>query len=218
MGNAFYYITNDGNAPTPSVDEPFGGSSIASTGYFTAFGVTYTENDIVEVVVEAFKNNNKLTTIYFPSTVEYIGNAAFYANTNLTTVYLPYNLAIIRSYAFANCTALANMYYPKTMSEFNNLIFDSNWHDNCPNLMYVHCSDGDVCLGTEITYTSSNGRIVTGYVANPFNQTMTSNTYTSGTGHMLFTTAPTAVNDNAFLYAYTLTSMTLCNGITSIGK
>jgi len=70
---------------------------------------------------------------------------------------LPYNLAAIGADAFNSCETLTNMYYPKTINDFNALSFGARWHDSCPNLLYIHCSDGDIYLGTEITYTTSNG-------------------------------------------------------------
>ena len=72
----------------------------------------------------------------------------------------------------------------------------------------------------EIWYTSSNGKVVKPYdsLVYVFGASIISNTYSNGKGVIKFDNSVTSIGDEAFLFCYGLTSITIPNSVTSIGS
>ena len=66
-------------------------------------------------------------------------------------------------------------------------------------------------------YTSSDGKIVTPYNSSAFGATIISNTYIDGVGVIEFNTPITSIEEDAFAYCYSLTSITIPDSVTTIG-
>ena len=69
----------------------------------------------------------------------------------------------------------------------------------------------------EIWYTSTNGSVVTPYVADGFGANIVSNTYENGKGVIKFDNSVTRIGNEAFGGTF-LSSITIPNSVTSIGN
>lgn len=82
----------------------------------TGEGVISFESNVIEIGIDAVSNNELITSIVLPNTVEVIGNYAFYGCTNLHTVYIPEKVAEILDGTFGSCKLNNFKLSPKTES------------------------------------------------------------------------------------------------------
>ena len=78
---------------------------------------------------------------------------------------------------------------------------------------------GDIDINTtySITYTSTDGNIVTPYETGGFGANIVSNTYINGQGIITFDASVTKIGNSTFYNCSSLTSVTIPNSVTSIG-
>ena len=99
---------------------------------------------------------------------------------------------------------------------------DGSSHNNDDRgyLLIAGDSSGDIDIDTtySITYTSSDGNIVTPYDTNCFDANIVSNTYINGQGIITFDTSVTLIGTEAFRSCSNLTSITSPDSVTSIGN
>ena len=79
---------------------------------------------------------------------------------------------------------------------------------------------GDIDIDTtySITYTSTDGNIVTPYETGGFGANIVSNTYINGQGIITFDASVTKIGNSTFYNCSSLTSVTIPNSVTSIGN
>ena len=102
--------------------------------------VTFESNsNLTRIDDEAFKDNDKLTTIDIPESCVYIGSSAF-AYTGLTNLVFGKEIVRIGNQAFYSCDNLISIEFATGRSPFNNLTFNSNDYEifkNCKKLETV---------------------------------------------------------------------------------
>lgn len=114
----------------------------------------------------AFNNCNIITSIVLDNNISYIDNYAFAGCNDLSNLILPAlltglsfkmlsgcrsissleldtTISYIESYALQNCTALTDINYAGTISQWNSISIDENWHSGTSDLV-IHCVDGDI--------------------------------------------------------------------------
>jgi hypothetical protein len=100
----------------------------------------------------AFAYCTALASVALPASLTSIGERAFAYCTALTSVALPASLTSIgemafEDWAFADCTSLNTINYAGTMAQWSQVTLGNvDWHDGCPLLTAVTCSDGSVTL------------------------------------------------------------------------
>lgn len=121
-------------------------------------------------ISDLFYNNQELTEIVIPKSVEYIASNTFwkcsgltnvtieensklkyignstFRETKITSLSLPSTITSIDAYAFGNCKNLTNVNYDGTSTQFKAITKGSLWKDGVPTSCIVHCTDGDYDL------------------------------------------------------------------------
>lgn len=85
---------------------------------------TFMEKPVRVISKEAFKNNNSLTTISLPNTINKIEEEAFFSCVNLFKIEFSNSLEIIEDYAFRRCSNLKEVVIPDSVKIIGKGIFD----------------------------------------------------------------------------------------------
>ena len=187
-------------------------------------------NGVTSIGNWAFGYTALSNSLIIPEGVTSIGGCAFY-NCPITSVTIPGSVYSIKEGAFAHCIALDTIYVGAiTPAELKmEAFFDTptpTCYIPCGTLAAYQASDWAQYIGAfvedcddyQITYTSTDGNIVTPYTLNAFNAKMISNTYENGVGTITFDAPITSIGDSAFYYRSSLSSCTIPNSVTSIGE
>ncbi len=110
-------------------------------------GITVKEGT-VSITQSSFYNQQDMTSISLPNSLEHIGNAAFYSCSGITNVTLPNGLLEMDSYAFSN-TSLKEVIVPTTLK-----ILEWDVFGNCESLKSVTIGDGTVQVKPAFRYSS----------------------------------------------------------------
>ena len=166
----------------------------------------------------ALSGCKQLTDINISGITSDIPEYAFYECT-ISTVSIPNSVTNIGIYAFANCTYLTSINYDGTTAQWGAITKDSSWDQNTGDYT-IYCTDGLIAKdGTITIYTDGLA-----YTLNSDNLSYSC----SGIGTATDTDiviAPvynglpvTDVANSAFSNNTTLTSVVVCNGITTLGE
>ena len=163
------------------------------------------ETEIVTIADNAFKNNTTINHVSIPYSVTSVGSSAFYGCTGLMSVTLGNSVTSIGSSAFYNCSRLVEIY---NKSSLKIKIGD---RDNGYIAYYaknVYTEEGGNKLSTDkagyVTYLDGEERILVAY-----NGTNTDLIIPSGI---------TVIAEEVFKNRNDLTSVTIPDSVTSIGK
>ena len=221
-----------------SIEIPSGVTSIKSNAFSSCSNFTTINipNGVTSIDNYIFSYCNKLSAVTIPSDVTQIGNSSFSTCGSLTSIDIPSGVTSIGNSAFYYCNSLTsitvNAVTPPTLG--TNVFYNTN---NCP--IYVPCESVDAykaasgwsgyasriqaipgsCKKFQATYSDSttydalcdgNGTLTT------------SNTHPSGYTFESMTTAivgdcVNTIEDNAFSWSTSLSSITIPNTVTSIG-
>ncbi len=92
--------------------------------------------------VKAFFNNDVITSVEIPDSIEEIPGYAFYKCSNLTEVIIPDSVKFIGIHAFEDCTSLTSINIPDSVVTMDDFAFN-----NCTNLSAVKMSESVETIG-----------------------------------------------------------------------
>lgn len=95
------------------------------------------------IVGGAFYNQQRLTNITIPDSVERIGSYAFHQCTGLTNVTIGSGVKTIEPYAFWYCRKLTSIEYNGTKAQWKAIQKGLSWNLSTGNYT-IHCTDGDI--------------------------------------------------------------------------
>lgn len=200
-----FYTSSDGHIVSP----PFGG--ILSNIYANQVGIITFSAPLTNISKMAFNGQTTLTSITIPNSVTSIGYEAFYECTSLNVIYVEATTPpTLEQYAFTN-TPFPICYIPqgtKAAYESSDWVQYVKWFVEEGSEEYIDPT-------WQITYTSTDGNIVTPYSVN-FGANIVSNEYIDGQGVITFDGPVKKIGSSAFRSCSTLTSITLPNSATSI--
>ena len=154
----------------------------------------------------AFNDCSGLTNMIIPDGVTNIGGSTFYACSSLTSIVIPDSVTSIGVSAFSNCSSLTSIEVPDSVTSIG-----YNAFYGCKNLMNVTLGNGVTSMGEQVFYGCTNmitATIPTIAIANiPKNKLQT-----------VVITGGVSIDEDAFFGCDSLTSITISDSVTSIGK
>lgn len=156
--------------------------------------------------------------VTIPDSVTSISNGAFSGCSSLTSVTLPNGLKSIGHYAFQDCNSLTSITIPNSVTSIGDSAFSG-----CSNLTSITIPNSVTSIGgnafdgcNKLRYNEYGNAYYLGNDTNPYAWLIKAkNTYiTSCTVHE----NTTAITGGAFYDCSKLTSITIPNGLTSIGR
>jgi len=171
-------------------------------------------NSVTSIGNRAFRNCTKLTSITIPDGVKSIGDYAFQFCESLTSITIPDGVTSIGKYAFYSCDSLISITIPDGVTSIGNSTFRY-----CNKLTSITIPDSVTSIGVGALYGTAyyeelnnwqNGVLYIG------NHLIAAKEEISGEYKIKDNTVTIA--DYAFSDCYSLTSITIPGGVTSIGN
>ena len=235
---------NDGNTENPRVvqateDKTYTAYFYKKTAYdFEVEGICYnitnsSEPYTVEVTCQYESTSNNYadwTSISIPTTVTYngityavtsIGNEAFWCSSSLTSITIPQSITSIGDYAFGNCSSLTFITIPNRVTNIGKSAFSG-----CSSLTSITIPNSVTSIGVGIFAGCKALTSISIKSANPYYDSRdncnaiiekATNTLIAGCQNTIIPNSVTSIEDYA-LSSIPITSITIPNGVTSIGK
>lgn len=168
-----------------------------------------------EIGANAFKQCNKLTSVTIGNGVTSIGESAFYGCSGLTNITIPDSVTSIGQHAFTNSLMLIYCEAQSRPSEW-----DKMWTFGSNGRIIWNCNENDIAndgniyeIVDGVIYALKDNVATVSEQANLSNQVILVNVI----NYKDKTYEVKSINDYAFRYCYTLTSITIPDSVTSIG-
>ena len=200
---------------------PSGVKSISSSAFYDCSGLTSVTipSSVTSIGDYAFSGCSSLTSVTIPSSVTRIGDYAFSSCSSLTSVTIPSSVTSIGKYAFDGCRSLTSVTIPSSMTRIENDTFN-----NCSSLTSVTIPEGVTSIGESVFYDCTGlktaGSIGSGCNVE-FGWTTAIPASAFESSSLTSVTIPdgvTSIGKEAFNYCYSLTSVTIPSSVTSIGS
>ena len=201
---------------------------------------SYEEKPVTRISNQAFQDNKTISKIVIPDSVTRIGNKAFYECSNLTSITIPDSVTSIGDMAFCGCSTLTSITLPDSLTSISDSAFNG-----CSSLTSITIPDSVTSIDdmafrfcgklTNITIPDSVTSIGDDIFefCSSLNYNEYGNAYYLGNANnpylILIDTKYTTIYDcninsntkfiysNAFLNCSNLTTITIPDGVTSIG-
>ncbi len=141
----------------------------------------------------------KLTSVSLPNSLTSISDGLLSGCTNLTDVFIPNSITSIGDYAFSECESLISITIPNSVTSIGYNVFA-----NCNNLTTISVDSGNTTYDSR---NNCNGIIKTA-----------SNTLIAGCSSTIIPNTVTTIDDHAFEFNSSLTSISIPNSVTHIGN
>ena len=191
-------------------------------------------NSVRSIGYRAFYQCLSLESITIPNSVTSIGEDAFWACSSLTSITIPNSVRSIGDGAFSWCSSIDTVYIKAIQPPLlGGLSFwdvspficyiplgtlenykASDWAEYVSQFVEIEYPVDPTC---QITYASSNGKVVKPYKTDVFGANIVSNEYKDKIGTITFDGPVTSIGESAFENCFSLTSITIPNSVTSIG-
>ena len=212
--NTLIVCCNNTTIPTDGSITNIADYAFSSCGELTSIEIP---NGVTTIGDYAFSDCGGLTSIKLPGSVTRIGNYVFSGCTGLTSIEIPSNVTHIGNYVFSGCTNLNSITILGNITKLESSVFD-----DCTSLTSLTIPDSVTSIGEYTFIDCPNLRYTDGELV--YIKTTTNNHYALyDTTNTELTSAIINENckfilTNAFSGCNGLTSITIPNGILSIGS
>ncbi|MBE5744537.1 MAG: collagen-like protein [Clostridiales bacterium] len=161
---------------------------------------TYGDLPVKNIYVDAFYNNDNITSVVIPDSVTSIGGYAFYSCNSLTAVVIPDSVTSIGEWAFSNCESLTDVYYNGTIDDWVQIEFEDDSSGPFAENFYINNQ-----LVTEAKITTATK--INDYAFEGFD----------GLTSVVIGDSVTSIGEQAFSGCNSLTEIVIPDSVTSIG-
>ena len=207
-------VVASGNSTYDSRDNCNAIIETATNTLFAGCQNTTIPNSVTSVGDVAFAGCTSLTSVTIPNSVTSIGEWAFEECTSLTSVTIPNGVTSIGWGAFSGCTSLTSVTIPNSVTSIGVDAFGG-----CTSLTSVTIPNSVTSIGykafkgTALYNDPSNWENGALYIDNCLIKVDE-----DFAGHFRIKENTRVIADYAFSWCYSLTSVTIPNSVTSIGK
>ena len=213
--SAFYQCSNLANITIPNSVTSIGDSAFSGCSGLTSVTIP---NSVTTIGGSAFSGCSGLKSVMIPDSVTSIGSSAFYNCSGLTSITIPNSVISIGGSAFRYCSGLTSITIPDSVTLIDNAAFTE-----CSSLTSVTIPNSVTSIGesvfdgcSKLTYNEKDGLKYLGNSENLYLY-LADTTSTSITEAKIDENCK-LISSYAFAYCSRLTSVTIGNSVTSIGK